>query len=297
MEAMAVRILYALLIALAVSLLCAKLLGGSATSADGSSRRSALRWGCRRYLLSAVLAILAGAAALVWQATRPVDTTPPQAVLAKVEPNKPLFAEHEPQVTFVLHDDQGRIPTFFLFEGESQKATALGINTLRGTPNERGVEIRFEAVRFRRDERDPDTLWVRAVGIANEMEGKTPIGLRRLESGERLDLHFHDEIQVPYVAHVIYDIYMMIQYDSGTQQLTLTNASGSIRWKMLGTDAFDEGKLATTIRGQKGQYAEKPLLKFKTQPIRNGRVSGRRRTGPRRFPWGCRPGCCGRCRR
>jgi len=162
----------------------------------------------------------------------------------------------------VLRDDQGGIPTFFVFEGEARKATALGINTLRGTPNERGVEIRFEAIRFRRDETDPDQLWVRAVGIANETEGKTPISRSQLERGESLDLHFHDEIQVPYVAHVIYDIYMTIQYDPRTQQLTLTNAAGSIRWKMLGSDAFDEGKLKTVIRGQKGEYAEKPLLKF-----------------------------------
>ncbi|HPM80160.1 MAG TPA: hypothetical protein PLF81_05645 [Candidatus Anammoximicrobium sp.] len=234
---------------------------GSA-SADGDSDRSGSRGGCRRHLFLTAIVVLAGVAALVWRATRPVDTTPPEAVLVKVEPNKPLFSEHEQRVTFVLRDDQGGIPTFFVFEGEDRKATALGINTLRGTPNERGVEIRFEAIRFRRDEAEPDQLWVRAVGIANETEGKTPISRSQLERGESLDLHFHDEIQVPYVAHVIYDIYMTIQYDPRTQQLTLTNASGSIRWKMLGSDAFDEGKLETVIRGQKGEYAEKPLLKF-----------------------------------
>jgi hypothetical protein len=226
------------------------------------SANSDSRWGCGRYSILAAFAVLAGGAALVWRATRPVDTTPPKAVLAKVEPNKPLFAGPERQVTFVLHEAQGGIPTFFVFEDQDQKATALGINTLRGTPNERGVEIRFEAVRFRRDEREPDTLWVRAVGIANETEGKTPISLGVLERGESVDLHFHDEIQVPFVAHVIYDIYMTIRYDPRSQQLTLTNASGSIRWKMLGSDAFDEGKLETAIRGQKGEYAEKPLLKF-----------------------------------
>lgn len=223
---------------------------------------SGSRSGCGRYLILATFVVFAGGAALVWRATRPVDTTPPKAVLAEVEPNEPLFAEGEQQVTFVLHDDQGGIPTFFVFEGQDQKATALGINTLRGTPNERGVEIRFEAVRFRRDASDPNTLWVRAVGIANETEGKTPISLGVLERGEPVDLHFHDEIQVPFVAHVIYDIYMTIRYDPTSQQLTLTNASGSMRWKMLGSDAFDEGKLETLIRGQKGEYAEKPLLKF-----------------------------------
>ena len=139
--------------------------------------------------------------------------TPPKAVLAKVEPNKPLFAGPERQVTFVLHEAQGGIPTFFVFENQNQKVPALGINTLRGTPDERGVEIRFEAVRFRRDEREPDTLWVRAVGIANETEGKTPISLGVLERGQSVDLRFHDEIQVPFVAHVIYDIYMTIRYD------------------------------------------------------------------------------------
>jgi hypothetical protein len=223
---------------------------------------SGSRWGCRRYVILAASVLLAGGAVLVWRATRPIDTTPPKAVLAKVEPNQPLLAAHESRVTFVLHDDQGGIPTFFIFEGADQKATALGINTLRGTPNERGVEIRFEAIRFRRDEIDPDTLWVRAVGIANETEGKTPISRDTLERGEPLDLHFHDEIQVPFVAHVIYDIYMTIQYDPRSQQLTLTNASGSIRWKMLGSDAFDKGQLEAAIRGRKGEYAEKPLLKF-----------------------------------
>lgn len=236
-------------------------LGGKSSSAAGAAARTGSRWGCRRCLIPAACVLLAGGAFVVWRATRPVDTTPPKAVLAKVEPDKPLFAEHEQLVTFVLHDDQGGIPTFFVFEGQDQKATALGINTLRGTPNERGVEIRFEAVRFRRDESDPDTLWVRAVGIANETEGKTPISRSQLERGESLDLQFHDEIQVPYLAHVIYDIYMTIRYDRATQ-LTLTNASGSIRWKMLGSDAFDDGKLETAIRGQKGEYAEKPLLKF-----------------------------------
>ena len=236
--------------------------GGKSSSADGAVARTGSRRGCRRCLILAGVVLLAGAAAVVWRATRPVDTTPPKAVLVKVEPDKPLFAEHEQQVTFVLHDDQGGIPTFFVFEGQDQKATALGINTLRGTPNERGVEIRFEAVRFRRDESDPDKLWVRAVGIANETEGKTPISLGVLEGGEPVDLHFHDEIQVPFVAHVIYDIYMTIRYDPKSQQLILTNASGSMRWKMLGSDAFDEGKLESVIRGQKGEYAEKPLLKF-----------------------------------
>ena len=259
---MVVRIPYAVLAALAVGRLFAKSRGGSTASAGGDSARPGARWGCRRCLILAALMMLAGGAALVWRVTRPVDTTPPQAVLAKVEPNRPLFGEQEQQVTFVLHDAHGGIPTFYVFEAEGQKATALGINTLRGTPNERGVEIRLEAVRFRRDQSEPDTLWVRAVGIANETEGKTPISRSRLETGEPLDLHFHDEIQVPYVAHVIYDIYMTIQYDSGTQQLTLSKASGSIRWKMLGSDAFDEGKLETAIQGQKGEYGQKPLLKF-----------------------------------
>jgi hypothetical protein len=253
---------YALFAALAVGLLCALLRGRGAASADGDSARPGSRWGCRRCAILAALVMFAAGAGLVWWVTRPVDTTPPPAVLAKVEPDRPLFGEDERQVTFVLHDAHGGIPTFFVFDGEDQKATALGINTLRGTPNERGVEIRFEAIRFRRDETDPGKLWVRAVGIANETEGKTPVSLSRLEKGEPLDLHFHDEIHVPYVAHVIYDIAMTIQYSSGTQQLTLTNASGSMRWKMLGSDAFDEGKLETAIHGQKGEYAQKPLLKF-----------------------------------
>jgi hypothetical protein len=191
-----------------------------------------------------------------------VDTTPPQAVLSKAKPNQPLLAENERHVSFVLRDATGGIPTFYLFEREDQKATALAINTLRRTPNPRGVEIRFEAVRFRRDESDPDKLWVRAVGIANETDGKTPMARGTLESGAPLDIAFHDEIQVPFVAHVIYEISMTIQYHPQTQRLTITNAAGSIRWKMLGTDAFDEGKLETTIEGQKGDYAEKPLLKL-----------------------------------
>jgi hypothetical protein len=213
-------------------------------------------------LVLAAVGLLAGGAALVWRATRPIDTTPPKAVLDQVQPGKPLLADDEHQVTFVLRDDQGGIPTFFVFEAPDQKATALGINTLRGTPNERGVEVRFEAVRFRRDDSDPGMLWVRTVGIANETEGKTPVSLAALAQGDRLDLHFHDEIRVPYVAHVIYDIDMTIHYDPRSQELTLTNASGSIRWKMLGTDAFDEGRLQTAIHGRKGEYAEKPLLKF-----------------------------------
>jgi hypothetical protein len=182
--------------------------------------------------------------------------------LKEEEPNKPLFDENERQVTFVLRDAQGGIPTFFIFDGPDQKTTAWGINSLRGTPNERGVEIRFEAVRFRRDETDPDKLWVRAVGIANESEGKTPISLGQLEAGKAIDVHFHDEIEVPYVAHVVYDIYMTIQYHPATQRLALTNASGGIRWKMLGADNFDDGKLETAIEGRKGDYAEKPLLDF-----------------------------------
>jgi len=219
-------------------------------------------WGCRRYAILAALVAVAGGVAFVWQATRPVDTTPPRVVLAPVEPDRPLFAGDERQVTFVLRDQQGGIPTFFVFEAPDQKTTALGINTLRGTPNERGVEIRFEAVRFRRDEADPDRLWVRAVGIANETEGKTPISRTQLERGDTLDLRFHDEIEVPFVAHVVYEIAMTVRYDPKSQALHLTNASGSIRWKMLGSDAFDDGKLETAIRGQKGEYAEKPLLKF-----------------------------------
>lgn len=229
---------------------------------DSGTPRSASPWGCRRYAISAILAFVAAGAAFLWWTTRPLDTTPPEAVLIKPKPAKPLFAENERQVTFVLRDAKGVIPTFFLFPREDQKATALAINTLRRTPNERGVEIRFEAIRFRADESDPGKLWARAVGIVHESDGKTPISLRELESGQPLDLAFHDEIQVPYVAHVVYDISMTIQYHPQTQRLAITNATGSIRWKMLGTDAFDEGKLETAIEGQKGEYAEKPLLKF-----------------------------------
>jgi hypothetical protein len=234
-----------------------------ATSADGGSTESRPRRGCRRFLVAALLVLLAGGGALLWRATRPtVDTTPPKAVLEKVEPNKPLFDEGERQVTFVLHDQEGRIPTFFIFEDPDQKGTAVGINTIRGTPNEQGVEIRFEAIRFLLDEYDPDTLWVRAVGIVNEMEGKTPVSRQALEGGEPLDLHFHDEINVPYVAHVTYGIDMTVQYDARTQRLTLTKSSGSMRWKMLGTESFDEGTLDMEITGRKGHYPEKPLLTF-----------------------------------
>ena len=172
------------------------------------------------------------------------------------------MGEHEQQVTFVLQDDRGGIPTFYVFEHENQKTAALAINTFRGTPNPRGVEIRFEALRFRRDEKNPDTLWVRAVGIVNEMEGKTPISRAALDRGDPLDLHFHDEIHVPYVVQLTYDIHMTVQYDPRSQQLTLANASGSVRGKMLRTDVFDEKKLKTAIHGRKGEYPEKHILKF-----------------------------------
>jgi hypothetical protein len=230
------------------------------TGDSASDAKLARPW--RRYLILATLLFLAAAVVLIWWATRPVDTTPPEAVLHAIEPNKPLLAESQQQVTFILRDENDGIPTVFVFEGENQKGTALGINTIRRTPNERGVEIRFEAIRFRRDENDPDRLWVRAVGIANESEGKTPVSLSRLESGEPLDLHFHDEIKVHYVAHVIYEILMTIQYAPQTQQISLSNTTGRIRWKMFGSDAFDEGKLGTLIHGKKGDYAEKPLLDF-----------------------------------
>lgn len=230
---------------------------GAGNAADARPARS---W--RRSVVLATLFLLAAAVVLIWWVTRPVDTTAPEVVLHAIEPNKPLLAESEQQVTFILRDEHGGIPTLFVFDGENQKGTALGINTIRRTPNERGVEIRFEAIRFRRDENDPDRLWVRAVGIANESEGKTPLSLRQLDSGEPLDVRFHDEIKVPYVAHVIYEIRMTLQYAPQTQQISLSNTTGSIRWKMLGSDAFDEGKLGTITHGKKGDYAEKPLLDF-----------------------------------
>lgn len=228
------------------------------TRPNASGKRR--RW--LRYVMLTALVILAAGAGFICYATRPVDTTPPKPVFKEVVPDKPLLDESEQRVTFVLRDDKEGIPTFFIFDDEEQESTALAVNTLRGTPNERGVEIRFEAVRFRRDEEDRDKVWVRAVGIANEMDGKTPTSLSEIESGEPVELHFHDEIEVPYVVHVIYDIHMTIQYDAKTQQLSLTNSSGSIRWKMLGSDAFDEGKLEGAITGRKGEYAEKPLLNY-----------------------------------
>jgi len=227
------------------------------TPGGSGERRSWLR-----YVMLAALVILAAGAGFIWYVTRPVDTTPPKAVFKEVVPDKPLLDESEQQVTFVLQDDDEGIPTFFVFDDEEQETTALAVNTARGTPNERGVEIRFEAVRFRRDEEDRDKVWVRAVGIANEMDGKTPASLSEIESGKPVELHFHDEIEVPWVVHVIYDIHMTIQYNAKTQQLSLTDSSGSIRWKMLGSDAFDEGKLEGAITGRKGEYGEKPLLNY-----------------------------------
>ena len=209
-----------------------------------------------------VVALLLMAAGLIWQSARPVDTTPPTASYREELPDQPLFADDETQVTFVLRDEQGEIPTFFLFTEKEQTTTALAINTLRRTPEPRGVELRFEAVRFRQDEDDPDKLWVRAVGIANETDGKTPVSRRTLESGEPLDLLFQDEIQVRFVAHVIYEIRMTIQYFPQTQRLQLTNTSGSISWKMLGSEDYDQAHLESTIVGRKAEYAEKPLVQF-----------------------------------
>jgi hypothetical protein len=205
---------------------------------------------------------MAVVAFLFWWSTRPLDTTAPEGNIHAVEPNQPLLSESDQQVTFILKDENGDIPSVFVFDSDDQKGTALGINTLRRTPDEQGVEIRFEAIRFRRDETDEDRLWVRAVGIANESEGKTTVSLRQLESGQPIDLRFHDEIKVPYVAHVIYEILMTMQYNPRTQQITLTNTTGSIRWKMFGSDAFDQGQLGDTILGQKGDYPVKPLLDF-----------------------------------
>jgi hypothetical protein len=234
--------------------------GDSSTDSQAAVDQS--RSTLRRYLLPATLTAVVAAVLLVWWGTRPVDTTPPTATLHAVQPDKPLLSEHEQQVTFVLKDENGEIPTVFVFESEDQKGTAVGINTIRRTPNEKGVEIRFEAMRFRRDEIDPDRLWVRAVGIANESEGKTPVSLRALASGDPMELRFHDEIKVPLVAHVIYEILMTIRYNSKTQEIILKETTGSLRWKMLGMDAYDEGKLGNLIRGKKGDYPEKPLLDF-----------------------------------
>ena len=150
--------------------------------------KSRVHWG----LILGVCLLGAVGGVFLWRATRPVDTAPPPAVLVEAKPDEPLLAEDAQQVTFILRDDQGAIPSLFLFTDESQQAMALGINTLRGTPNERGVEVRFEALRLRRDEHDPDTLWVRAVGIANETEGKTPVSLAELERGAGLALPRRD---------------------------------------------------------------------------------------------------------
>ncbi len=163
-------------------------------------------------------------------------------------------------MTFILQDDQGQIPTLYLFAAAEQKGAARAVNTLRGTPNERGVEVHFEAIRFRRDDQDPAVVWARAVGIANESEGKTPIPLDALDSGQPVDLQFSDEINVPLVAHVVYSISLTVQYERATQILTLTHCTGSIRWKMLAMDAFDESELPTVVHGRKGQYPEKPVL-------------------------------------
>lgn len=214
-----------------------------------------------RFVVFGLLLLLA-AGSLAWLASRPIDTTPPQALLDDVQPDRPLFPEDKSLVTFVLEDAEGEIPTFFLFTAEDQSTTAMGINTLRGTPNDRGVEIRFEAIRFRRDAEDDDRLWVRAVGIANELEGKTPVSLESLQAGETIDLHFYDEIRVPLLAHVVYEIFMTIRYDAQTQELTLTDASGRIHWKMLGSDAMDRGELASVVRGRRGEYPEKAVLNF-----------------------------------
>lgn len=215
-----------------------------------------------RRLVVLILLLMLAAGVLAWLSSRPVDTTPPQVVLDDIQPDRPLFADDEKMVTFVLEDAQGDIPTFFLFTGEDQTTTAIGINTLRGTPNDQGVEIRFEAIRFRRDEQDADRLWVRAVGIVNELEGKTPVSLDAFQAGETLELHFYDEIRVPLLVHVLYEIFMTIRYDAQTQELTLTDASGGIHWKMLGSDAMDRGKLGSVVRGRRGEYPEKTVLKF-----------------------------------
>ena len=90
-------------------------------------------------------------------------------------------------------------------DGSGPEMMAVACKIATEAARKDGVEIRFEAVRFRRDEADPDRLWVRAVGIANETEGKTPISRTQLERGDTLDLRFHDEIEVPFVAHVVYD--------------------------------------------------------------------------------------------
>ena len=62
--------------------------------------------------------------------------------------------------------------------------------------------------------------------------------------------------------HVVYQIQMTIQYDPKAQQLSLTNASGSLQWNTPISESYDEGKLEGTITGRRGEYTEKPLLDF-----------------------------------
>jgi hypothetical protein len=236
-------------------------LDSSSPSEDDAPSRSGPRRGCRRYVILAMLAFLAGAGGLVWYATRPVDITPPEAKIFEVEPDKPLFDENKPQVTFVFRDDEGDCPTFYMFEGEDDWITAGLINGLRGTPDKRGVRVHLEALRLNRGENDPDKLQAQVVGIKNEMKGDTPISLSKLQSGEPLALEFHGKIE-ELLNCVVYKIGMSIQYDSKTQQLSLSNASGTLQWNTPFSEASDDGRLEETVIGRKGKYDEKPLLDF-----------------------------------
>jgi hypothetical protein len=181
------------------------------------------------------------------------------ALLIAQTDRQPLIAAGEDAVTFVLSDEQGRVPRLILFDNPEQRLTAASINLLRGTSNvvPSGVAVDFRALRFLRSAADPSQVIVRLVGIKNEFELATPLSLRELESGKSITVHFGPAtIGAGFVSGTT-DAELVLEYHAADRTVRILKAGGQFTWApILQEPEQDTG----TLKDLKGVVGSVPSV-------------------------------------
>ncbi len=168
---------------------------------------------------------------------------------------RPLLAPGEQSVTFVLKNADGRTPQFALFDQPAEKDTADSINFWRGTRDlvQRGVAVQFKALRFLRDEADPELLVVRLVGVKNELELTERVPLKEVQSGKQLRMHFGPAAIGAGIVTGTTDAEMLLAYDSTDRTLSIPEISGQFEWKRIFYDPESDSGGLMDVRGEVGE--------------------------------------------
>lgn len=177
------------------------------------------------------------------------------SLIARAAEPRPLLEPEEQSISFVLKDADGQTPQLALFDLPVEKDTADSINFWRGTRNliKSGVAVQFKGIRFLRDEKDPELLVVRLVGVKNELELTERLQVQEVQSGKPLRMHFGPAAIGAGIVTGTTDAEMLLAYDPADRTLSIPEISGQFQWKRLFYDPQSDSGGLVNVKGEVGK--------------------------------------------